>query len=589
MLKIYLFIKKLKFYKWDAKKSKKSSNKKASPKRKSKTVISESEKSEVEEGEVSSSGSESDVFDDGYDDDFIGDDEDRRRLEAMTEKEREEEIYSRAERREALKTRFLIQKKIKEQNKKTKSKDKKMKSKEKSKIDHNKTKMDIETNENMDDMASSRRKANENKKKDTHVSKALENLKASREKKKQQAEDRLKLEKIQQQDKKLRPEDVYSSSDSDDSDAESTSTNDTTDKSESSSDDKEKKSQLDLLKQKKFIQTKEELTRIKLSRNKIQKWCHAPFFSEVSCGCFVKIGIGNNISGPVYRVAEVVQVVETGKVYSIGTTKTNKGFKLRIGGADRVFRLEFISNQPFTDEEFNKWKETMEKDNRQFPTLYQIEQKEKDIAKALTYEFNEQDITKMIEEKRKFNKNSTKIAELKIELLKQKELAEQNGDLAKLREIEMEIMELDSKSISIDRLRNNGSTSSMIAAINARNREATQKAVEAAIRKDSELKQKADVFDPFTRRKCIPTLVSQSLKKEISNNDTNKSSSQTTTPSTLSTKLVASLSTTNLSTNKNENLNDSKRSTTQEDLFSAHNFEININLSNHSVNGKIIF
>jgi hypothetical protein len=35
----------------------------------------------------------------------------------MTEKEREEEIYHRAERREMLKTRFLIQKKIKEQQK----------------------------------------------------------------------------------------------------------------------------------------------------------------------------------------------------------------------------------------------------------------------------------------------------------------------------------------------------------------------------------------------------------------------------------------------------------------------------------------
>lgn len=91
------------------------------------------------------------------------------------------------------------------------------------------------------------------------------------------------------------------------------------------------------------------------------RWCHAPFFPKVSRGCFVRIGIGNNTSGPVYRVAEVMDVVETGKVYTLGNTRTNKGLKLRHGNAERVYRLEFISNQPFSDSEFNMWKEACEK------------------------------------------------------------------------------------------------------------------------------------------------------------------------------------------------------------------------------------
>ena len=44
-------------------------------------------------------------FDDGLDDNLMGDEEDRLKLEAMTEKEREQVIYERLERREALKTR----------------------------------------------------------------------------------------------------------------------------------------------------------------------------------------------------------------------------------------------------------------------------------------------------------------------------------------------------------------------------------------------------------------------------------------------------------------------------------------------------
>ena len=65
-------------------------------------------------GEVSDSGASSDDsdavegFGDGYGDDLIGDEEDRKRLEGMTEKEREQVLFERIERREALKTRYDV-------------------------------------------------------------------------------------------------------------------------------------------------------------------------------------------------------------------------------------------------------------------------------------------------------------------------------------------------------------------------------------------------------------------------------------------------------------------------------------------------
>ena len=44
-------------------------------------------------------------FDDGLDENLIRDDEDRKRLEQMTEKEREQELFNRIEKRELMKTR----------------------------------------------------------------------------------------------------------------------------------------------------------------------------------------------------------------------------------------------------------------------------------------------------------------------------------------------------------------------------------------------------------------------------------------------------------------------------------------------------
>lgn len=67
-------------------------------------------------GEVSDSGSGSgsdgeseddEKFNDGYDENLIGDEEDRKMLEQMTEKEREQEIFNRIEKREVLKTRHV--------------------------------------------------------------------------------------------------------------------------------------------------------------------------------------------------------------------------------------------------------------------------------------------------------------------------------------------------------------------------------------------------------------------------------------------------------------------------------------------------
>lgn len=64
----------------------------------------------------------------------------------------------------------------------------------------------------------------------------------------------------------------------------------------------------------------------------------------------------------------------------------------RHGGAERVYRLEFVSNQDFTDSEFNKWKEAMEQGSHQLTTLDDIQRKEDDIKQAQEYKIKDKDI-----------------------------------------------------------------------------------------------------------------------------------------------------------------------------------------------------
>lgn len=65
------------------------------------------EVSDSDESDSDSSDSQEE-FNDGYDENLMGDEEDRRRLEQMTEKEREQEIFKRIEQREVMKTRQAI-------------------------------------------------------------------------------------------------------------------------------------------------------------------------------------------------------------------------------------------------------------------------------------------------------------------------------------------------------------------------------------------------------------------------------------------------------------------------------------------------
>lgn len=73
-----------------------------------------------------------------------------------------------------------------------------------------------------------------------------------------------------------------------------------------------------------YVPTKAELNSIRLSRHKLERFVHLPFFDRIAKGCFTKIGIGQHNNMPVYRAVEITGVYETAKVYNLGNTRTNK-------------------------------------------------------------------------------------------------------------------------------------------------------------------------------------------------------------------------------------------------------------------------
>ncbi|XP_035222295.1 RNA polymerase-associated protein RTF1 homolog [Stegodyphus dumicola] len=561
---------------------KKKKTKKTVPSKKSQDESSgsddDAQSSEPEEGEVSDSDNESgeasdsdDEFNDGYDENLMGDEEDKARLMQMTEKEREQEIYNRVEKREVLKTRFEIEKKLRL----AKKKQQKMKAKK----EEMKQKTDASSRSK-----ERRRTVEEKKDKLDKKAQAIKDLREQREKKrklaelqqqKSEADDQKDEEDIgsdekdsEQPQKKLKVSDIYSDDDDDDA-----SGNERDNQSEASYHSRSEDEDEIPNKKSEYVGTKEELSKIRLSRYKLERWVHAPFFTKTVTGCFVRIGIGSNEGRPVYRVAEIVDVVETAKIYQLGNTRTNKGLRLKHGMQDRVFRLEFVSNSDFTDSEFLKWKETLMLDGISLPTLDDIDRKIKDIQVALNYQYKEDDVETIVKEKERFKKNPHNYAMKKTQLLKNKEMAEINGDEEEIQKWQAELERLEERAKELDKMRT--STISGISYINVRNRQKNIIEAEKAILEAANEKETGD--DPFTRRRCAPQLVTKSREPTVS---TTAVLMELVKQKELERKkkIEEEKKQKELEKQKANTNNSSAANPQDEDLFSAHDFDIKIDL-----------
>lgn len=531
------------------------------------------EKSELEEGQVSSDSSDSSdsEFNDGFDENFLGDDEDQARLLALSEKEREMEIFKRTERRDELKTRWEIERKLRLAKRAERAKDKSQAPKDKKKREEKRKRREQEkaaalaaanakpspirksppiastpaaigasisgldkddgigggnamSTEYFDpkERSKERKKNVEMNRTDDKRSNAMAMLKAKREGKQKREEEEAKrqAERESNEDKdelegmaggkslvKLKASDIYS--DDSGSDSESKRSGKRSSSSSRSSSDSENdgaaKATTSATKRPTYITTKEELNKIRLSRHKMERFVALPFFERIVMNCFVRVSIGNNINqAPVYRIAEIVGVVETGKIYSLGKNRTNKGLRLRHGSSDRVFRLEFISNQDFSESEFEKWKVVCQAADTELPTVDQIDRKIKDIKEAIVYEFKDEDVQKIIDEKNRFRQHPTNYAMKKTCLMKERDAAVLRGEDELARDLNAQLEELEERASELDKKRS--SSISLISYINNRNRKRNVEEAEKAIMEEVRANRGLKIDDPFTRRSTKPTM-----------------------------------------------------------------------------------
>ncbi|CAL2045754.1 hypothetical protein CAEBREN_03042 [Caenorhabditis brenneri] len=434
--------------------------------------------------------------DDKVDDSLFADKEDKERWKNLTELEKEQEIFERIEARESAQAREAIAQQLAKKSKKNeKGKNEKRRKMNSGGSDAGSPRRGRSSDSDSEMDAEFHRPSDINRKhKEKNAMDALKNKRKEIEKKNAKKNAHLSLE------------DVFgaANSGSSSSSSSSQSSGGSSSSSRDSSPDRAAEQEKII---KKEVETLAELRRARLSRHKLSLMIHAPFFDSTVVGCYVRLGQGQmSGSESKYRIWKIVGVEQTNKVYDLEGKKTNKSIKCQFGRSERPFRMQFVSNSEFEQVEFDEWLNAT-KAHGNVPTVDIMDKKKMDIEKAVNHKYSDKEVDAMIVEKSKFQKVTRNFAMTKAGLAKQKELAQQRGDIREAERVQKEIDEIERHADELDKERSKSIRG--IAFINHRNRTQIKDQVLSGKLKIEENSQD----DPFTRKKGGMRIVSGSKSK----------------------------------------------------------------------------
>ncbi|XP_069376108.1 RNA polymerase-associated protein RTF1 homolog [Paralichthys olivaceus] len=249
----------------------------------------------------------------------------------------------------------------------------------------------------------------------------------------------------------------------------------------------------------------EKLKTISLSRNRLEQWCHTPFFSTAVTGCFVRVAVNDSSSSnPSHCIAEIVSVVEMEQTYQLGSTQTNLVFKLRHAANEQTVTLGSASDEEFKVTEFMQWTQAMMTAGMQVPTPDKIAIKEQSIKQALNHSFTQKDMDFIAARINKFQVAPLNIAKRKIELLGQPDCKRTCRDTGRVKEIQDELVKLNEPTKEL----NKEKTTEVKLERTHPPKVVSRRKIPAKVYIDE-----YEGINPFVRRKTRPIMIT-TLKKE---------------------------------------------------------------------------
>jgi len=251
--------------------------------------------------------------------------------------------------------------------------------------------------------------------------------------------------------------------------------------------------------------TVKDLNDARVSRKNLAKWVHLPWFKDLVIGAFVRVSIGRHHDTPIYRVAEITDVIEYQRVYNFENTVTKHALQLRHGKSKRTFRMEYCSNSLFTNDEFMRWKTMLQAGKEKIPSVGDIREKANELKKKKEHNFTRDEVEIILKEKKKLDKKPRNFALEKSHIIKELLIAKNEKNQEEIDRLNEELEALNNYFKEFRSVRDKSLEA--IAALNKQNRlEQTKIELEYQQNKYKQNQNKSmQVDDPFARRKFQPS------------------------------------------------------------------------------------
>lgn len=198
-----------------------------------------------------------------------------------------------------------------------------------------------------------------------------------------------------------------------------------------------------------------DVNRCRVGRTAFATYCFYPSFEDSVRGCFARVSIGvNRETGQnQYRMAQIKDFTE-GKPYQMENAArkpfTTDQYAIVAHGSDeRPWPFHACSDGAFTEAEWQRYKDTLAKQNLRLPSAKQLLEKNIEINKLIDTKFNEQLLNQKFAKQRAIELKYDPVHQAK---LKRKDLktrraeAEQNGDEEEVARLDAKLEELDNQA-----------------------------------------------------------------------------------------------------------------------------------------------
>ncbi|KAL4881095.1 hypothetical protein BJY04DRAFT_189901 [Aspergillus karnatakaensis] len=186
-----------------------------------------------------------------------------------------------------------------------------------------------------------------------------------------------------------------------------------------------------------------DIERARVGRTNFAQVCFYPGFEEAITGCYVRLNVGPNRETGVneYRLSLITGFTE-GKPYTLEGANgrkfsTTQYAVLAHGKATKPFPFVATSESPFTEAEYNRYRQVMAVEDCKIATKSQLAKKVVDINRLLNHQFTKEELNEKL---RKQGSGDSKMTIFKrVETEKQLKLAKEVGDTAEVERLQAEL------------------------------------------------------------------------------------------------------------------------------------------------------